>query len=230
LYAARVARLPEHLSKVPVGREQLSREALSEHQRERVLIAATGVFAKRGYQATTIDNIVAAAKASVGSFYQLFDGKEDCFLGVYERILVAARERIAAAVSPADDWAGGALAGLGAVLEIFVAKPLEARIVLIEVQTAGPAATAHYNQLIDAATGWLRGGREHHPAAADLPATFEQAAVAGLAFYLQQRLLASEPQSVRSLLEDTAPMILEPIIGEAEFRRRRGELAAVPAG
>jgi TetR/AcrR family transcriptional regulator len=212
-----------------VGRERLSREALSEHQRERVLIAATGVFAKRGYQETTIDNIVAAAKASVGSFYQLFEGKEDCFLGVYERIVAKARGRIAAAVLEAEGWSEEAFVGLRTLLEIFAGEPLDARIVLIEVQTAGPAATAHYNELMDAAIAWLRGGRERHPAAAELPETFEQAAVAGLAFFLQQRLLAAEPQSVEALLADTAQMILEPIIGTAEFERRRGELAPAPA-
>lgn len=208
-----------------MGRERLSREALSEHQRERVLVAATGVFAKRGYQETTIDNIVVAAKASVGSFYQLFEGKEDCFLGVYEQIVASVRERIAAAVSEADGWAEEAFAGLRALLEIFAAEPLKARIVLVEVQTAGPAATAHYNALMDATTGWLRSGRERYPAAAQLPETFEQAAVAGFAFFLQQRLLASDPQPVQALLADSAQMILEPIVGEAEFARLRGELA-----
>jgi AcrR family transcriptional regulator len=221
-----MAELPEYLSSAPVGRERLSREALAEHQRERILIAATGVFAKRGYQATTIDNIVAASKASVGSFYQLFDGKEDCFLGVYERIIANAQQRIAATVAAADGWAEQAFAGLRTLLELFATEPLAARIVLIEVQTAGPTATAHYNGLLDAATEWLRRGREHYPRAADLPPTFEQAAVAGLAFFLQQRLLASAPQAVETLLADTAQMILEPIIGEEDFRRGRDEILA----
>jgi AcrR family transcriptional regulator len=211
-----------------MGRERLSREALAEHQRERVLAAATGVFAKRGYQATTIDNIVDAAKASVGSFYQLFDGKEDCFLGVFDRIVASGRERIAAQVTAQDGWAEEAFAGLEELLEIFVAEPLEARIVVIEVHTAGPAATARYNELIDATTAWLRAGRRRYPASTQLPETFEQAAVAGLAFFLQMRLLASEPQTVAALLDDTAQMILEPIVGEAEFARVRGEFRRVP--
>jgi TetR/AcrR family transcriptional regulator len=220
-----VARLPEHLSKAPVGRERLSREALASHQRERILSAATGVFAKRGYQETTIDNIVAAAKASVGSFYQLFDGKEDCFLGVNDRIVSAARTRITGAVSVREGWAAQAFAGMREVLEIYAAEPLAARIVLIELQTAGPAATERYNALIDATTGWLRGGRERYPAADELPPTFEHAAVAGLAFFLQQRLLSSEPQSPQALVADSAQLILEPIIGKAEFAALRGELA-----
>jgi AcrR family transcriptional regulator len=222
-----VAQLPEHLSKVPVGRERLSREALSQHQRERILGPATGVFAKRGYQETTIDNIVAASKASVGSFYQLFDGKEDCFLAVYDRIVADARERIAAALSGADGWGEETFLGLRELLEMFVAEPLEARIALIEVQTAGPAATARYNAVMDTVIEWLRGGREHYPRSAALPESFEQAAVAGFAFFLQQRLLASEPQSAEALLDDAAQMILEPITGAEDLARLGGGLTAV---
>lgn len=225
-----MAQLPDHLGPAPVGRQRLSREALSAHQRERILGPATAVFAKRGYQETTIDNIVAAAKASVGSFYQLFEGKEDCFLAVYERIVASAGERIATAVTGEDGWAAQAAVGLRELLALFVSEPLSARIVLIELQTAGPAASARYNRLIDAATAWLRGGRRHYPGAADLPPSFEQAAVAGLAFFLQQRLLASEPQSVEALFDDSAQMILEPIIGAAEFARLRREIVTAPAG
>lgn len=221
-----MAELPEHLSKAPVGRQQLSREELSAHQRERILGPATGVFAKRGYQETTIDNIVAAAKASVGSFYQLFDGKEDCFLAVYDRIIAAAKVRIAAAIADSDGWAQSAFLGLRELLEIFVEDPLSARIALIEAQTAGPAATARYNAVMDAAIEWLGGGREQHRAATDLPESFEQAAVAGFAFYLHQRLLSSEQLSVEALFDDGAALILEPIIGAAELSRVGGGLAA----
>jgi AcrR family transcriptional regulator len=225
LYAAFVAQLPDHLSKAPVGRQRLSREALSEHQRERILAPATAVFAKRGYQETTIDNIVAASKASVGSFYQLFDGKEECFLAVYDQIIAGARGRIAAAVAGHERWAEAAYLGLRELLEIFVAEPLSARIALIEVQTAGGEATDRYNAVMDAAIEWLRGGRAHYPAAADLPESFEQAAVAGFAFFLQRRLLASQPQSVEALLADSGELILEPITGAGALAQLRGELA-----
>lgn len=222
-----MARLPEHLARVPVGRERISREELASHQRERILVAASGVFAKRGYQATTIDNIVAAAKASVGSFYSLFDGKEDCFLATFDGILARSRARIAAALAAADTWAEEAFLGLRELLELLVEDPLSARIVLIEAPTAGATATARYNALLDDTAEWLRRGRGEGSQAADLPPSFEQASIAGLAFFLQQRLLATTPLSVPELLAETAPLILEPVLGGEELRRLQGELAAV---
>lgn len=212
-------RLPQHLSRAPVGKEQLPREALAGFQRDRILRAATGVFAKRGYQQTTVDNIVAAAKTSVGAFYQQFEGKEDCFLAVFERIIAGEGERIEAALGSEASWPDRAYSALRELLEAFVDDPLAARIVLIEAQTAGGAATARYNELIDAAVAWLRRGRRLHPAAAQLPESFEQAAVSGTAYFLQQRLLASSRSSVETLLAETSPLVLEPIVGAGEIRR-----------
>lgn len=217
--------LPQHLAKVPVGREQISRETLAEFQRDRIIGAATGVFAKRGYPATTVDNIVAAAKASVGNFYQHFDGKEDCFLGVFDRVVAESKERITEAIAGREAWSERAYAGLGELLALYISNPLAARIVLIEAQTAGERATERYNGLIDAATAWLREGRAAYPDAAALPETFEQAAVSGTAYFLHQRLLSAEKQSLRGLLAETAPLILEPIIGAGELRGLAGELA-----
>jgi AcrR family transcriptional regulator len=214
-----MVQLPEYLARAPVGRAALPRETLEEHQRARIVDAAIGVFAKRGYAATTIDNIVAASKTSVGGFYGLFDGKEDCFLGVYDRILAETLEEVAEASAPGDAWSDRAYLGLRRLLQIVGTRPFEARIALIEVQTAGSAATDRYNALMDAATDWFGRGRDHHSEAEALPRSFEQAAVAGIAFLLQQKLLGSEPLGVDELLADTVQLVLEPMVGSAEMRR-----------
>jgi AcrR family transcriptional regulator len=220
-------KLPDHLKGAPTGQERVSREVLSEHQRERVLIAVTGVFAKRGYQGTTVDDLLAAGKVGVGNFYSLFEGKEDCFLAAYDRIIAGARERIALASSRGSGWAAQTYLGLGALLAALLAEPLEARLALVEAQSAGPAAISRYNGLMDEAIGWLREGRALSAAARELPASFEQASVSGLAFYLQQCLLDSRRHSLDELLAETSGLLLEPLVGgEALGRLRDSPLAA----
>lgn len=211
--------MPRQLSREALGGERLSREALVAYQRERILDAAVGVFAKRGYQQTTVDNIVAAAKGSVGGFYQHFENREDCFLAVFDLVVARARARVAAAAADEESWAAQAHAGLAAMLELTVSEPLAARIVLIEAQTAGRVATARNRALCDEAADWLRGGRGHYRAAATLPETFEQAAVSGTAYFLHQRLLAGEPSDPVELLVETSQIVLGPIVGAAELRR-----------
>jgi hypothetical protein len=129
------------------------------------------------------------------------------------------------AMAAADGWAEAAFAALRALLGLTVADPLSARIVLIEAQSAGPLAEGRREELLQAAADWLRGGRERYPEARGLPQTYERAAVTGLTFFLQQRLLSSERLTVESLVAESAQVILEPIVGEREFRRLSTRLA-----
>jgi AcrR family transcriptional regulator len=211
--------LPEHLTPTPVGRKSLPREVLAEHQRERVLAAVVEVFAKRGYQGTTVDHIVSAAKIGVGSFYSLFDGKEDCFLAAYDRIVADGRERMIAALPPGGTWPQRLVACLGALLAMIEAEPLTARIALVEVQTAGAKALLRHERNLDEAAELLRGGREHSPFSSELPARLEFATVGGLAWFLQQRIALGEIGGVTKLLPEVLEIVAEPYLGEAETAR-----------
>jgi AcrR family transcriptional regulator len=214
-----MARLPQHLAKAPVGRQRLSREELSRHQRQRLLDAATEVFAKRGYQPTTVDNIVAAAKVGVGSFYLHFDGKEDCLLGAYEQIVSASRESLAAAVPSGGSWPRQALAALHELLELIVARPFEARLALVEIQTGGPVALARYGETLELAVRSLAGGRRVIAVSPAPPETQEAATANGLAWLLAQRLIRGEAKDVEELFGQMAEVVLEPYLGAAEARR-----------
>jgi AcrR family transcriptional regulator len=208
-----MATLPDHLMPAPVGRDRLPREVLAQHQRQRVLAAATEVFAKRGYQGTTVDHIVAAAKIGVGSFYSLFENKEQCFLAAYDGIVAAGREQITAAVAVDGAWPEQLATVLRTLLELIEADPLSARIALVEVQTAGAAALSHHERNIDEAAELLRAGREHSPYAAELPTTLEFATVGGLTWFLQQRIVIGETGAATKLLPDVMEIVAEPYLG-----------------
>jgi AcrR family transcriptional regulator len=206
--------LPEHLQPVAVGRRPLEREVYLDHQRDHVLAAATEVFAKRGYRATTVDHIVDAAKIGVGTFYGLFGGKEECFLAAYEEVLADFQEEIGAQL-PADGPASAQIcAALRALLEQIAARPLQARLALVEVQTAGPASLARYQQTIDALIPWLARVREESPFAEELPSRLEEAVIGGLLWYLQQRLLQSELKDPAAHFPDLLEIVLEPYLGD----------------
>ncbi len=207
--------LPEHLQAKPAGRHRLSPEVRAEHQRERILDAAIGVFAERGYQGTTIDNIVAAAKVGVGSFYELFDNKPDCFVQAYERIVVDARERIAAAVPAGGGWPEQACAALRALLELVEAEPQRARVALVEVQTAGRVALTRHEETLDSIVPLLARGREASPVGEELPSHLEEAIVGGLAWLLQQRLVLGEFEGAEAHLPDVLEIAVEPYAGKA---------------
>lgn len=205
--------LPEHLMPSPIGRERLPREVMEEHQRARVLDAATEVFAKRGYQGTTVDHIVSAASIGVGSFYSLFEGKQDCFLAAYDRIVAEGRERILEALPADAPWPQRVLTCLRTLLELIEERPLAARVALVEVQTAGPEALTRHQAVSDEVSKLLQEGR-HHSEVGPLPATLEYATSGGLAWFLQQRIAAGETAKATALLPEVLEIVLEPYLGE----------------
>jgi AcrR family transcriptional regulator len=215
--------LPEHLQAVAVGRRPLEREVYLDHQREHVLDAATKVFAKRGYRATTVDHIVASAKIGVGTFYGLFGGKEECFLAAYERVLAGFQTAIAAELPTGAPFPEQAAGALHTLLVHIAAHPLSARVGLVEVQSAGPLALARYEKTVDALIPQLARARDESPFAGELPSRLEEAVIGGLLWYLQQRLQQSELKDPDAHFAEVLEIVLEPYLGpEATARLAAG--------
>jgi AcrR family transcriptional regulator len=58
-------------------------QARSRQKRDALLAAAARLFEERGYEATTADDIAAAADVSIGTFYSYFRNKRQVFLTLY---------------------------------------------------------------------------------------------------------------------------------------------------
>jgi len=57
----------------------LRRDARLEKRRRRIANAALSLFASRGYNAASVEEIVAQARMSKSAFYEFFTSKEHCF-------------------------------------------------------------------------------------------------------------------------------------------------------
>ena len=75
--------------------------------RERILEAALGLFARRGYEATTMRDVAREAGASLGLAYRYFASKEEFALALYMRL-----------AEESEEWVWGGLVG-GTVAERF---------------------------------------------------------------------------------------------------------------
>jgi AcrR family transcriptional regulator len=200
---------------------------MEEHQRNRVLEAAVEVFAEKGYPATTVDDLVAAAKMGVGSFYSLFGGKEDCLLAAYDRILEQVRPTLAEAATAGATWDGQVCFGLRRLLGWIAAEPASAEVALAEVQTGGPSPLARYEETLTLAAGFLERGRENLKSPQALPESQERTTVSGIAWLLHRRLALGEADSIPTLYEELGVLILEPYLGVegAEAALAANELA-----
>jgi AcrR family transcriptional regulator len=73
--------------------------------RERIVAAATKLFARQGYEATTTRQIVAEAHVTSGALYHWFSSKEELLTSIYRELLAeqtARLEAIAGGPGPAD--------------------------------------------------------------------------------------------------------------------------------
>ncbi|MHB8263212.1 MAG: TetR/AcrR family transcriptional regulator [Acidimicrobiales bacterium] len=77
-------------------------DAEKEGRRSEILAAAKNIFAKSGYQATTIADIAKAAKLSYGSIYWYFDSKESLFHALMENEEKLLREHVANALASSN--------------------------------------------------------------------------------------------------------------------------------
>lgn len=61
---------------------------------ERLIAAATRLFASQGYEATTVQEVVAEAGVTKGAMYHYFTSKDDLLYEIYHRILTLQFERL----------------------------------------------------------------------------------------------------------------------------------------
>lgn len=125
--------------RLPRGRHGLPRELVERSQRERLLAAVVRVTAEKGYDSTTVGDILGEAGVGRESFYELFDDKLDCMLAAHKILVDNLEERVRAAYSGSGPWPERVRDGLSAVLDWFAADPGASRFTLVELSTVGPA-------------------------------------------------------------------------------------------
>jgi AcrR family transcriptional regulator len=215
--------ISERLAGAPAERPEAPADFVAHRQRARILAAAAEQFGARGYAKTTIESICKAAPVALATFYQHFDGKEECFLAAFDESLAAASEACAELVDPGAPWAEQVVAGLGVCLEMAIAHPARARLCLVESQAAGSAGLARYQAMLEGGAAKLREGRGLSPAAARLPDDLELALAGGLAWLVHQRLAGGEVEGLAGLLPEMAQITLTPYLGEEEAARAARE-------
>src|SRR5436190_8170815 len=103
----------------------------AEETREALIAAARSLFADRGFTGVGTEEIVRAARMTRGALYHHFQGKEDLFRAVYERVEQELVDRIAAdavsAGNPLEALHAGARAFLDACQD-----PAVSRIALLD--------------------------------------------------------------------------------------------------
>jgi AcrR family transcriptional regulator len=205
--------LPADLGPLPGGHHGLSREQIVDSQRERLLAAIADQVAANGYRGTTITEVVKAASVSTRDFYELFDGKEACFLAAFDAVRDHLSGVITRAAAAEQDWPHKVIAAIRAALEFFAGQPDLARLCLLEAVSATPTIAVRFREAVLAGVPALAAGRAELADDASLLPETEDAILGGIVSLATRSIIANETQKLPELLPDFVDFALGPYLG-----------------
>ena len=137
---ARAAGAPEALyNKLRPGPGRRTSD-VADHQSVRIRGAMVKATAAQGYGAVKVKDVVSLAGVSTRSFYELFDGKEDCFLRTHELLVRRAARGVIVSQAGEHGWRKR----LGLIFDALgraLANEADAvRLVTVDAYEAGPVA------------------------------------------------------------------------------------------
>jgi AcrR family transcriptional regulator len=203
----------------PPGRQRLSREFITKHQRARIISALAEETVSRGYRAVTVADIVRRAGIARNTFYENFASKEDCFLAAQDFAVVEALRRVVDAATRVDSWQARVDAGLAAFLHYVASEPALARTCIVEALSAGPESLARYEESLQAFIPLFRIGRKVSPHGDELPSTLEETIIGGIFWIIYQRIILGQTEQIEELLPELVEFSLTPYIGAEAAKR-----------
>jgi AcrR family transcriptional regulator len=213
----------------PRESQKLPQAYVVRSERERVLEAMVRMAAAKGYEATTVADVVDFAGVTPDAFHEMFDGKADCFLEAYDAVIDVLVAHVSSAFEAAagEPWPERIAAGLRALTELLSVEADIARMAMVEVTTAGDAARERYRAALARFSPFLEEGREYSGRAASLPPDTARFAIGGATSMIFDEIRAGRGPELKRILPDLVFAVLMPYLGpeaaEAEMRRVAGE-------
>jgi AcrR family transcriptional regulator len=200
--ASQLVRPQPLYAKLMPRRNGPGRDAVRSHQRARLIGAMIEEVSERGYPDATLARLVALAGVSKRAFHELFQTKEAYFLATYDAIVANAVRRIGMAYRSKGDWQARLRAGFAAYAAEVVDEPNAARLVLVEVLGAGPAALARMRRTRLIFEEAVSTSFSEAPDGVKLPPLIAKGIVCGVERITRQRLLAGDVEELPALADE----------------------------
>jgi AcrR family transcriptional regulator len=181
--------------------------------------------AAKGYEATTVAEVVELADVSQESFDEMFESKEACFLEAYEAVFDVLVAHVTTAFEAAADepWPEQIAAGLGALVDLLSTEADIARLAMVEVTAAGDDARERYRTMLTRFTPFMEQGRTYSGQGEELPADTARFAIGGATSMIFDEVRAGRGPELKRILPDLVFAVLMPYLGpeaaEDEMRR-----------
>jgi AcrR family transcriptional regulator len=182
------------------GRDGPTDDEVASHQRARLYGAMVRAVAARGYGATTVRQLSALAGVSTRTLYELFSaGKQECFFSAYDAAIRRMARRVAVAYISERDRERRLARALEAFACEVCDEPQAARLVLVEVFAAGPAALERMEHAQRLFEGMVNLSFRQTTGGLATPPLLVKGVVAGGARVARVRLLAGRERELPAL-------------------------------
>ena len=210
--------------RLPRGRHGLPRETVTRSQRERLLAAVVRVTATKGYESTTVGNILEEAGVGRETFYELFDDKRTCMLAAHAILVDDLEAKARTAYTEPGPWVDRVRNGLTAVLEWFSEDATVSRFTLIELTAVGSAARTRFQADFGRFVTLMDEGLDGDAARPDLAQATSLAVGATLA-RVYGKVVLDRSAELPCLLPELVYEVLVPFLGEEVARSEQGRSA-----
>jgi AcrR family transcriptional regulator len=185
--------------RLPPGRSG-DRDAARRGQRERLFAALVASCDEKGYDATSVEDLLRTSGVSRATFYEQFDDKLDCFRAAQDEMVAAAIAAVADELGAEGDAEDRPRAALEAFVRLIVEQPAAARMCLVESYAAGAAGVEPMKQAIDWIILLVRDAAERMPSRAAMPRELLRGIIGGLYQVIYGRLLARRESELPALV------------------------------
>jgi len=216
-------------ARLPRGRNRLPADVVASEHHTRIIQATARVIRTKGYTATTIADIVAAAGTSRGVFYGQFQNKQEVFLAAQTMALEKGLTMASAAFFTGRTWPGQVWNGLDALFGYLAERPDLAHLMLIEPYAAGRAAVDRIIDAMRTLSLFLEEGYHRSPRAEQLPRLCSDAIAGAIHELLYHAVQNDRASELRELLPQAVYVALAPFFGPVKAREIVDELAASKA-
>jgi AcrR family transcriptional regulator len=162
------------------------------------------LVAEGGYCAVTVRRLARAAGVSTHTFYERFEGKEECFASTCELVVGRIARRVLSSRGTGRDWHEQAELTFRAVTREIARESKGAQLVLVDAFGAGPPAVARMRRANAALETAVADGFASAPGRTGAPPLVVKGIVAGVTRVACTRLLAGRPEELPALGDELA--------------------------
>ncbi len=202
---------------LPRGRHRLPAQVVRRVQRERILHATAQVMSTKGYEATTVADIVGEAGLSREVFYASVSDKREALIQAARLFFGQAMAVTAGAFfTTIGAWPDRAWEGTRTLLDFLAAAPSFARLAFVECYAPDLAVARRTDDMLLGFGLFLEDGYRYRHRSGELSRTVSEAIIGTVVEAAAFRIRTGDPTELPELLPMSAYVALTPFTG-AEF-------------